>query len=179
VRGSQGSAAATWSNRPKSTGASSANNDTPRIESAAPRAAVSGLRGWDPCARKRCSLGCEERLCTGAALTYAGEDGHDKEGVGHGDDGGDAGGDHLLERLDSAEEPDHAEDAHHAEDVHGQVDRPQRRQGENDDDEVQDVPAAAEEGPEPIRVEVEEKLDGKDNREEHVEVVEDSGEVGG
>ncbi len=109
--------------------------------------------------------------------TYAGDDDHDEEGVGHGDDGGDAGRDHLLERLDAAEEPDHAEGPHHAEDGDGQVDRAQSRQGENHDDEVHDVPAAPEEGPEPVGVEVEEQLDGEDDGEEHVEVVEDVDEV--
>ena len=113
------------------------------------------------------------------ALTHAGDDDEDEEGVHHRDDGGEAGGDHLLEGLEAAEEADDAEGPHHAEDGDRQVDRPQRGQGEGDHDQVDEVPAVAEEWPQPVGEHVEEQLDGEDGGEEQVQVVEGAADVGG
>ena len=110
--------------------------------------------------------------------TYAGDDDHDEEGVGHGDEGGHAGDDHLAELLHPPEEADHAEDAHHPQDRHGQVDGAEGGEGESDDDEVEEVPAG-EEGPPPVGDDVEAELEGEDGGEVEVQVVEDVLSLGG
>ncbi len=86
----------------------------------------------------------------GRMVTYAGHDEHDDEGVGHGDDRRGQGGDDALERLDLAEEPHDPYGAQHADHVDVEVALAEGGEGEEDDDHVDEVPPAADEGAEPV-----------------------------
>ena len=102
-------------------------------------------------------------------LTDAEDDDEDDEGVHHGDDGGGDGGDHGLEGLDAAEEADDAEGPHELDEPVGDGGHRVGGEGSADDDDVEPVPAVQHEAAEPVAEEVEKKLDGESEGEEHVD----------
>ena len=102
-------------------------------------------------------------------LTDAEDDDEDDEGVHHGDDGGGDGGDHGLEGLDAAEEADDAEGPHELDEPVGDGGHRVGGEGGADDEDVEPVPAVQHEAAEPVAEEIEKKLDGESEGEEHVD----------
>ena len=104
-------------------------------------------------------------------LTDACNDEDDDEGVHHRRDREGERCQHFPQRPDLAEQPDHPDrpKAQHQADRH--VDRREADEGQPDNDQVQKAPAVGEEGLEPIRVEIEDELDGEDYGEEEVQRV--------
>ena len=107
-------------------------------------------------------------------LTYGGDDEEDEERVHHRDDGSRESRDHLLERLEPSEESDHAERPHEAQDGDGDVDRPERHEGQEHHQSVEHAPRVAQEGPQPVSVDVDSKFRGEDDREEEIKGVHDA-----
>ncbi len=104
----------------------------------------------------------------GSWRTDHGDDEVDEEGVAHGDDGDGEGGQDLLGGLEAAEKAHHAQ---RAEDADGEVEGPEDDDGHGDDEGVEDRPAVGEEGAEPVGEEVEKQLEGEEDGEDDVELV--------
>jgi hypothetical protein len=91
-------------------------------------------------------------------------------------DRGDDGVDDLAEVFDALEEADGADGADGAEGCDAVVGvEDATRDGEADDDHVEQVPALAEEGVRPVRGEVDEQINGEEGREEDFQDLEHGG----
>ena len=88
----------------------------------------------------------------------------DEGGIEHAGDGRHEGDDDLLQRLDPLEQPKDAEGAQHPQQPKGarQVDAEDGEHADEDDEDVELVPAAADEGAEPVRVRVDHQLGQED-----------------
>ena len=95
-------------------------------------------------------------------------------------DRADDGVDDLAELCDALEEADGADGADGAEgvDARGPVVHGEAGDGERDDEEVEEVPALAQEGEERVGEEVDEEVDGEEDGEEDVGGVEGARSVG-
>ena len=101
-------------------------------------------------------------------LTNRADDEQDEEGVEHGRQRCRERRHDVAEGAHAAEEAHDAEGAEGAEHVDGHGHGPERDEREGDDDEVESVPAVAEEGADPVGVEVDGKFDREDCGEKSV-----------
>jgi hypothetical protein len=118
------------------------------------------------------SPGClaQGRQTPGCSLTDAGEDEDDEEGAGHGVHGLGERGEDAADGLEPAEDAQHAGAAEEEQEAERQAGGGQADEGEADDGEVEDGPGVAEEGPEPVGVEVDGELAGEEEDEEEVQL---------
>ncbi len=114
-----------------------------------------------------------QRGAAGRGLTHEDEDEEDAEGVEHGRDRRRQRAHDVRQALEPAEDSDDPKHPDHPHDGDRDRDRPERDQRQRDHDEVEDVPAAAEELAEPVAVKVEEELDGEHAGEEVVQALEE------
>ena len=107
----------------------------------------------------------EQEVRAGRRRTNRRDDEEDEEGVEDGHDGGGEGRHDVAEGAEPAEEADDAQGTDGPQHVDGHGDRAQGDEGEGDNDGVEDVPAVAHEGREPVGVGVYEQLGGEDGGE--------------
>ena len=105
-------------------------------------------------------------------LTYRGNDEQYEEGVEDGHDGGRQRRYDVAQRAHAAKEAHDAEGAEGAQHVDGHGHGAQRDERQGNDDEIEVVPAVAQEGADPVGVEVDGELDCEDDGEEHVQQLE-------